>query len=585
MDSASNTIGLSQYFRIDGWTFHNQIGRLERKGQAPIKLEPRVSKLLTYLCNHAGIPLTRETLIDEVWPGMVVGDEALSNTVNKLRKAFGDDRQNPRIVETLPKIGYRLIATVKPVDDGVVSADHEGGTSGKMRLPRSWIRPAGILLVVLALFLVYWFLSSVDRQPEAPDRPSSTSGAWEQNEAELSPGMPPRPVNSIAVLPFENLNRDPEQDYFSDGMTDDLITDLSNISDLAVIARNSVFAYKGRPIKAQQIAKELGATHILYGSIRRAGSRIRINAQFIDGKTGLHIWAERYDRNLENVFELQDEITERIITALKIELSEQEKSDLEKRYTNNIAAYDVFLQGQQAFLKFTREGNSKARALFRKATELDPEFARAYANYGWTFARDFQDGWTKAPEQSLSTALELALKAKSLDPTSSRVHWILGQVYLYKREYEKAIENVRKAIKLSPNNPDLKILLARILAYSGNPEESIALINEAMRINPFYPMQYQMNLGIAQFANGEYQRAIDALIKAMERNPDAQRVRMWLVASYANAGDLDAAQWEYDELLTINPDFSVDTLKLSIPFRDEAIRDRLFSGLRLASEQ
>ena len=580
---------MQQAFKIDDRIFHTQLARLEKgkgKGKESTKLEPRVCQLLTYLCNHPGIAITRETLLDEVWPGMVVGDEALNNSVNKLRKAFGDDRQNPRIIETLPKIGYRLVSPISPFDDVKITGDSKTTSIGDIRTYNPWILLLGVSITLLVLATSYWLLSGDSIQPEDFDQ---VKAGLPQQQAHKTPEKLPEGLsahkNSIAVLPFENLNKDPDQDYFSDGMTDDLITDLSNISGLSVIARNAVFSYKGRSIKAQQITEELGVTHILEGSIRRVGNRIRINAQFIDAKSGMHIWAERYDRNLDNIFELQDEITERIVTALKIELSDQEKSELGKRYTNDIAAYDLFLKGQQEFLKFTREGNNKARGYFRKATELDPQFARAYANYGWTYARDFQDGWTSTPGESLDIALELALMAKNLDANSLRVHWILGQVYLYKRNYDLAIEHVKRAIELSPNSPDPKILLARILLFSGDPTRSIAIINEAITINPFYPMQYEMNLGISYFANGDYAKASKALTKAMERNPGAQRVRMWLVATYANTGNLDAARWEYEELLMINPDFSIDNLEHSIPFRDAAIRDRLFNGLQIASTQ
>jgi adenylate cyclase len=556
---------LAEGFRIDNWTVEPALNQLTRNGDV-MRLEPKVMELLVYLAERPGQAISRDELEREVWAGTVVSYDALTGAIQKLRKAFNDDSHHPRFIETLSKRGYRLLAPVEPLDRQ--EKTHEQPSSGAAGILTRFRGQIVRLLVFLALLAtagaVIWYTA---RDHSGQDAPSDIA------------------VNSIAVLPFGNLNADPEQDYFSDGMTDDLITDLSNISGLTVISRNSVFAYKGRAIKPQELAQELGATHILEGSIRRAGNRIRINAQFIDARSGTHLWAERYDRNLDNIFQVQDEITERIVTALKIELSDQEKSELEKHYTKNIAAYDMFLKGQQQFLKFTREGNSGARGYFKKATELDPGFARAFANYGWTYARDFQDGWTSTPEKSLDFALELALKAKSLDATSSRVHWILGQVYLYKREYELAMENVKKAIELSPSSPDPKILLARILTFSGDPSRSIEVIKEAMGVNPFYPMQYEMNLGMAYFANGDYEKASQALMRAMERNPDAQRVRMWLVATYANAGDLDAAMWEYEELMMINPEFSVESLEHSIPFRDEAIRDRLFYGLRLASSR
>jgi adenylate cyclase len=393
--------------------------------------------------------------------------------------------------------------------------------------------------------------------------------------------LPDKP--SIAVLPFNNLSDDSQQEYFVDGFTEDLITDLSQVSGLFVIARNSVFTYKGRAVKVQDVAQDLGVNHVLEGSVRREGERLRINVQLINAITGHHVWAERFDRELTDVFALQDEVIKKIVTAMKVELTDAEKGGLEKRYTDSIEAYDLFLKGQRAFFEFTREGNQEARDLYREAVELDPKFARAWANLGWTHARDYQDGWSESPEDSLDTALALAKKGSKLDPTSSQVHWVLGQVLLFRQEYERALRTVRRAIELSPGNADARILLARILAFSGDPKESVRLIEEAMRINPYYPMQYQMNAGIAYFADGDYIKAEAALVEAANRNPGAQRVRMWLVATYANAGKIEEAAWELEELMMLNPSFSVKSIERSIPFRDVTVRDRLVNGLRLAN--
>ena len=437
-------------------------------------------------------------------------------------------------------------------------------------LPNS--RVLSVALVTITLIVAggaaYWFHSRVPQMETA------------SMERMTSP-LPEKP--SIAVLPFNNLSDDSQQEYFVDGLTEDLITDLSQVSGLFVIARNSVFTYKGRAVKVQEVAEDLGVNHVLEGSVRREGERLRINAQLINAITGHHVWAERFDRELTDVFALQDEVIKKIVTAMKVELTDAEKGGLEKRYTDSIEAYDLFLKGQRAFFEFTREGNQAARDFYREAVELDPKFARAWANLGWTHARDYQDGWSESPEDSLDTALTLAKKASNLDPTSSQVHWVLGQVLLFRQEYERALEAVRKAIELSPGNADARILLARILAFSGDPKESIRLIEEAMRINPYYPMQYQMNAGIAYFASGDYVKAEAALVEAANRNPGAQRVRMWLVATYANAGKIEEAAWELEELMTLNPSFSVKSIERSIPFRDVTVRDRLVNGLHLAN--
>lgn len=388
---------------------------------------------------------------------------------------------------------------------------------------------------------------------------------------------------SLAVLPFDNLSHDRNQDYFIDGITEDLITDLSQISSLRVIARNSVFTYKGQAVNIKEVARELGVSHVLEGSVRKVGNRIRVNAQLIDALTGHHLWAERFDRDLTDVFAVQDEVTDLITSALKLKLSDREKSELAKKYTYNVEAYDLFLQGQREFFKFNREGNLEARRLYREATVLEPNYARAFANLGWTYAREYQDGWSSNPYKSLKTAEGFVEKAVELDPNSSHVQWVLGQIMLFNRDYEGAMQAVRKAIELSPSNPDPKILLARILAFSGNSRESVRLIKEAMKTNPHYPMQYAMNLGIAHFANGEYDKAEVAFLEAINRNPDAQRVRMWLAATYANAGRIEEATWQFEELMLLNPYFSIENIEATIPLQDETFRDRLINGIRTAS--
>jgi adenylate cyclase len=410
---------------------------------------------------------------------------------------------------------------------------------------------------------------------------------WESDEVPTSIELKALPLPdkpSIAVLPFDNLSDDVTQEYFVDGMTDDLITDLSQVSGLFVIARNSTFIYKGRAVKVQDVARDLGVNHVLEGSVRRVGDKVRINAQLINAISGHHIWAERFDSELTDVFRLQDEVVKKIVTALKVELTDAEKGGLDKQYTKIIEAYDLFLRGQREFFKFTKEGNRNARNLYLEAVELDPEFARAWANLGWTHARDHQDGWATSPKDSLDSALMFATKGSTLDPSSSQIYWILGQVHLYHREYEQALQATRKAIELSPSNADARILLARILIFSGDPKESVHLIEEAMRINPYYPMQYLMNIGIAYFVDEKYDKAEATLLKAANRNPGAQRVRMWLAATYANAGKIEEAAWEFQELMTLNPSFSVDSIERSIPFRDETVRDRLVNGIRTAAE-
>jgi adenylate cyclase len=494
--------------------------------------------------------------------GICISGSVFDQVRNKLSIGFEDigSQKVKNIAE--PISAYRLVP-----GERLVSAD--ATIAARPSDSRRWLVPATAaiaLVIIVAGGLAVWRPWTPTVEPASVERMASA--------------LPDKP--SIAVLPFNNMSDDPGQEYFADGMSEDLITDLSKISGLFVIARNSSFVYKNQAVNVKDVGNALGVRYVLEGSVRKLGDKVRINAQLIDAETGGHLWADRFDRDYGDVFKLQNEVIRHIVSALEVNLRGDEETRLVKRHTDSVEAYDLFLKGQREFFKFTHEGNIEARRYYRLATERDPNFARAFANLGWTHARDYQDGWSSSPEDSLNKALALANDAASIDDSVSQVHWVLGQVLLFKKDYEGALAEAKRTIELSPSNPDAKILLARILAFSGNPKESIRLINEAMIINPYYPMQYLMNIGIAHFASGEYDKAEVALVKAINRNPEAQRARMWLVATYANSGQLDEANWALEELMVLNPSFSVEIIEHTIPFRDQNIRDRLANGLRIA---
>ena len=276
------------------------------------------------------------------------------------------------------------------------------------------------------------------------------------------------------------MSGDPAQEYFSDGMTENLITNLSKLSGLFVIARNSVFTYKGRPVKVQEVGRDLGVRYVLEGSVQKAGDRVRIHAQLIDAATGFHLWAERFDRGLDDIFALQDEVTSDIVTALEVELSEAERWTLAQRYTDSLEAYDVFLQGWEQIWRGTYEANLRAREYFERAIELDPGFARAYANLALTYFPG-QTG-VVVPDASLETAYKLSQTAVTLDDRLPQVHWVLGLVHLYRREYEKSLASSNAAIALEPNFADAYALQAFVLHFRGRPQEALPLIEHAMRL-------------------------------------------------------------------------------------------------------
>src|SRR5262245_11623366 len=282
--------------------------------------------------------------------------------------------------------------------------------------------------------------------------------------------LPEQP--SIVVLPFTNISSDPEQEYFSDGITEDLITDLSKLSGLFVISRNSAFLYKGKAVKPEQVSQELGVRYLLEGSIRKANSRVRITAQLIDSTTGYHLWAERYDRDLQDIFAVQDEVTHKIVAALEVKLTEGEQQRLGRAPTENLEAYDYYLRGLECHALTTEEANAQAQQLFAKAIQLDPQFAIAHAYLGWTYFEDWVLGWNQNTE-ALARAASWAQRALALDRTLSDGHRLLGIIHLWKKEHEQAVAEIEQATTLDPNRADNYVALGDVLNWAGRPEEAI----------------------------------------------------------------------------------------------------------------
>lgn len=393
---------------------------------------------------------------------------------------------------------------------------------------------------------------------------------------------PLRDRPSIAVLPFDNLSGDPELGYFADGMTDDLITDLSKLSGLFVIARNSTFAYKGLSIDIRDVGKELGARYVMEGSVRRAGDVVRINAQLIDADTGGHLWAERYDGSISNIFELQDNIMMKIVSELAVQLTAGERQRLAQQTTTNPQAYEYFLQGREYFYNFSKDDILKARELYQKAFELDPDFALAYAMLAWSYWFDFSNGWSDDPESALTRAEELAQKAIALNESLPVAHFVTGLVYRERKDYVKAVVEAEKAIRLDPNYPNGRVLLATVLYYTGRPEEGLEQIQEAMRLEPHHPHNYPFHEGQAYFILERYDEAISTFKHGLEMNPTSQRLRLWLAAAHAQAGQEDYAAWELDEVLMADPDLTLSRIEGAYPFSYSADMENFLDALRKA---
>jgi adenylate cyclase len=346
---------------------------------------------------------------------------------------------------------------------------------------RRWV-VAGLVLAAVTVLAVRYLPIPSTQHPT----PSTQPALGTQDSAlstQAKPALPLPDTPSVAVLPFTNMSNDPEQEYFSDGMTDGLITDLSRLSGLLVIARHSVFAYKGKPVNMPAVSRELGVRYVLEGSVRRAGDQVQINAQLIDATTGYHLWAERYDRALKDIFSLQDEIMHRIVRALQIKLTKGEQDRFRLAPTENMEAYDYFLRGWEGYWYLRQKEMAEARQMLEKAVQLDPQYAGAHALLSTVYLNEFLFQWDPNP-QNLERAFDLAQKAVALDDSLPLAHHALGVVYEWKKQIDQAIAELERAIALDPNYANAYAMLADTLNWAGRPTEAIGLMKKAMRLNP-----------------------------------------------------------------------------------------------------
>ena len=490
--------------------------------------------MLRYLLEHAGRVVTREELTKAVWGDVVIGDESLTHCIGEIRRAIAD--QDQRIIQTVPRRGYLL------------------------------------------------------------DVPISLADAWRSGPS--SPPWPPRHVGehrhhafpdrpSIAVLALTNLSGDPQQEYFSDGITEDIITELSRSSELFVIARNSTFQYKGRPVDLRQVGQELGVRYVLEGSIQRAGDRIRITAQLVDSTTGRHRWAERYDRKLEDVFAVQDEVARTIVTILTAHVNKAEVERTLTKPPTTWRAYDYHMRAAEALVSFWPsfdvEKLYETRRLLERSLSLDANYARAYGTLSHTYAiawmNPLDDDFLNP--STLDRAHALALKGVQLDPNLPVVHAHLGSVLTWKRQHDAALAEFEKAIALNPNFTDWR--LAPALIFAGELKRAIEAVRAYMRLDPYYHPLALGWLGLAFYQLERYSEALAPLRECISRMPNYRGAHAWLAATYAQLGFQEEAQAEVAELLRIDPKHTIDGYHRRIPpFKLTSDAEHLFDGLHKA---
>ena len=395
------------------------------------------------------------------------------------------------------------------------------------------------------------------------------------------PPLPDKP--SIAVLPFVNMSDDPEQEYFSDGITEEIITGLSKVSRLFVIARNSTFTYKGTPIKVQKVGRELGVKYVLEGSVRKAGDNVRITAQLVDAQTGHHVWADRYDRKFREIFALQDEITLKILIAMQVKLTEGEQAYLYGKGTGNLEAYLKLLQGRQYIDSLNRENIALAQQVLGEAIALDPGYAEPYTYLAAAHLLDAVFAFNKSPGISLVKAIESAEKAIALDDSEANPHSVLGLVLAIKGEYEKGISETERAVELNPNSADAHARFAMALNFADTRrEEAIASFKQALRLNPIPPVYYLVHMSVAYAREESYEEALALCEKAVIRQPDNLMARIFLTAMYGLAGRSEQARSEAREVTRISPKFSLEYASITWPIRDQTTKDRFLESLRKA---
>jgi len=415
----------------------------------------------------------------------------------------------------------------------------------------------------------------------ASTKPKSETESNAERVSSAPLTLPDKP--SIAVLAFTNMSGDPEQEYFSDGISEDIITDLSKVSELYVIARNSSFTYKGKPVDVKQVGRELGVRYVLEGSVRKAGNRVRVTGQLIDATNGAHIWADRFDRDLTDIFAVQDELTQEIIAALKIKLSDSKKTSLVSGGTKNVDAHDLFLKGRELL-----SGNKRDREMFgqvnvylRRAIELDANYAGPYAALAWAYVFDYQNHWSDSPGTALDQAERLIQQAIAKDDDDPFVHYVAALVYLWKKDHERWALEAERAVSLNPNYGLALLARGLVHVYTGEPAKGIPYIERAIRLDPAQ-QQYRHFLGTAYLVAGNYEVAAAVLKERIAMTPTTDLSRALLASALGHLGRVEEARQVWRELMEINPRYSYADHFGRLPFKDRADAGKFTEGLRKA---
>jgi TolB-like protein/cytochrome c-type biogenesis protein CcmH/NrfG len=504
-----------------------------RRAKTLVHVEPQVFDLLVYLVENRDRVVSKDDLIASVWGGRIVSDSTLTSRINAARNAVGDSGRDKKLIRTIARKGLRFVGTIREQPEGV-----------------------------------------------EPTRASSP----QEGEARESPSLPLPDRPAIAVLPFTNMTGDPEQEYFSDGISEDIITALSKLRWFFVIARNSSFIYKGRSVHLKQIAEELGVAYVVEGSVRKEGDRVRITAQLNDVFTGSHIWAERYDRNLADVFAVQDEITEAIVAAIEPQLYAAENFRARRKLPDSMDAWDLLMRALSHYWRVTRQDNVVAQALLEKAITIDPNYGQARGMLAATHTFSAHMGWedmaaTAAPVAE--SAAHAAILADSEDPWA---HYALGCVYLFARRFDDSLAEFESAMRLNPNFSLAQGYYGLTLAYCGRSAEAELAASRALRLSPHDPLSaiYFGIAAYAQYVGRNYKEAMRLAREGIRQRADFVGAHRVLTAAAGMAGRADIGKAALQELRRAQPNISLDWIAKQMPIKHDTELEHYLEGFRRA---
>jgi TolB-like protein len=493
----------------------------------PLSVEPQVFNLLVYLIENRNRVVTRDELLESLWEGKVVTDAALGVCLKDARRAVRDSGAKQSVIKTFHGRGYQFIAET---------------TETTSSSPPT----------------------SIDKVIDSSDFLS----------------LPANP--SIAVLPFTNMSDDPSQEYFCDGITDDIITILSRVPDMFVIARHSTQVYKNQAVDIRQVGREQGVSYALEGGVQKGGDRIRVSVQLIDTVTGRHCWAERFDNDLNDILELQDEITRKVVVALQVTLTEGVQAQILAGSTSSLEAWESVRLAKRLMERHIREDNLEAQQLLIKAIEHDPEFATAWALLGWTQWESDRWNWKGPEETPIEDARDSALESLRLDESNPDGLALLGFIFMTCGDLEAGIKATEKGVIANPSHAFLLSVSACILRAAGKTEVALRRIHRAIRLCPIFPSWYLMVLGSLHIFNQDASGAEKILREAVNREPDSILSRVWLISAQVESGLIDESEQTASDVLRIEPEFSSLHWITSIGFQDTATVSRLLRNLTKA---